>query len=325
MKKRCFLLFLLVFLILVSSFPAFATGSNAQNPYEAYGLCVVSKLMEYDDSFNLDSLVDLEIYEKIISFWFGVKTLTDANPTNSDAIYDLSRFAPEIRNSKYKITHFKDYGFIKKEHRYAYRIMCDAGFIDFNDDFLYPNYRLSYRKLFELLMHFESYARALHGYEVSEGVISDSYSDKNNIIITQNTGKSEKKYEFGKMHSFYVQDKENLMPYSYNLKRGSYAKIYTHNGEIIFACLSEKQKALDNKYEVIEAKMFLCNEYDREIIFINGNTGAYMVYKYDSETFIFEEKEEKQIRDINITLIDRHSYAIIEKDTKMIKYINVTG
>lgn len=324
MKKRCFLLFLLVFLILIGSFPAFATENSTHNPYEAYGLCVVSKLMDYDERFNPDSPVDLESYKKIISFWFGVKTLTDANPTNSDAIYDLSRFAPEIKNSKYKITHFKDYGFIKKEHRYAYRIMCGAGFIDFKDEFLYPNYRLTYRKLFELLMHFESYARALHGYEVSEGVISDSYSDKNNIIITQNTESGEKKYEFGKMHSFYVQEKESLMPYSYNLKRGTNAKIYIHNGEIIFVCLPEKQSALVDKYEVIEAKMFLCNEYDREIIFINSSN-SYMVYKYDSETFIFEDKEEKQISDINITLIDRHSYAIIEKDTRMIKYINVTG
>ena len=324
MKKRCFLLFLLVFLILIGSFPAFATENSTHNPYEAYGLCVVSKLMDYDERFNLDSPVELKSYEKIISFWFGAKTLTDANPTNSDAIYDLSRFAPEIKNSKYKITHFKDYGFIKKEHRYAYRIMCGAGFIDFKDEFLYPNYRLSYRKLFELLMHFESYARARHGYEVSEGVLSDSYSDKNNSILTQNTGSGEKKYEFGKMHSFYVQEKESLMPYSYNLKRGTNAKIYTHSGEIIFVCLPEKQSALVDKYEVIEAKMFLCNEYDREIIFINSSND-YMVYKYDSETFIFEDKEEKQISDINITLIDIHSYAIIEKDTRMIKNINVTG
>ncbi len=324
MKKSCFLLFLLVFLILIGSLPGFAKDIGTKNPYEAYGLCVVSKVLEYDERFNMDSPVELKSYEKIISFWFGAKTLADANPTNSDAIYDLSRFAPETKKSKYKITHFKDYGFIKKEHRYAYRIMCDAGFIDFKDEFLYPNYRLSYRKLFELLMHFESYARALHGYEVNEGVISDSYSDKNNINITQNTGNGEKKYEFGKMHSFYVQEKESLMPYSYNLKRGTNAKIYIHNGEIIFACLPEKQNALNDKYEVIEAKMFLCNEYDREIIFINS-LNSYVVYKYDSETFIFEDKEEKLIGDINITLIDRHSYAIIEKDTRMIKYINVTG
>lgn len=324
MKKRCLLLFLLVFLILIGSHPAFANSRDEKNPYEAYGLCVVSEIIDYDERFNPDSPVDLESYEKIISFWFGANTLADANPTNSDAIYDLSRFAPEIKNSKYKITHFKDYGFIKKEHRYAYKIMCGAGFIDFKDEFLHPNYRLSYRKLFELLMHFESYARALHGYKVSEGAISDSYSDKNNIIIIQSTGNGEKKYEFGKMHSFYVQEKESLMPYSYNLKRGAFAKIYTLDGKIIFVSLPEKQEALDNKYEVIEAKMFLCNEYDKEIIFINSSN-SYVVYKYDSDTFIFENKEEKQISDINITLIDRHAYAIIEKDTRMIKYINVTG
>ena len=103
-------------------------------------------------------------------------------------------------------------------------------------------------------------------------------------------------------------------PQTFNEKL-QWLKLYDRNPEYI---------KLVDKYEFIEAKMFLCNEYDREIIFIN-NSNSYMVYKYDSETFIFEDKEEKQISDINITLIDRHTYAIIEKDTRMIKYINVTG
>ncbi len=324
MKKRHWLLFLLVLLIFTqSSFPA-AAEYKEHDAYEVYGICVVSKILDYDEKLNLDSFLDLETYEKIINFWFGAKTVADANPTNADAIYDLSRFAPEVKNSEHKITSFKDYGFIKKTHRYAYRVMCNAGYLDFEEEFLHPNYPLSYRKLFELLSHFESYARELHGYEVQNGVITDSLSEKNNIVIKLNTESGEKRFEFSRMHSFYVGNGNLLMPYSFNLKRGSYARIYTQDDVIIFASLPEKEKLLDDKYEIYKYRMFLCNEYDKEIIFLN-NSGSYEVYKYNRDSMIFEGKDEKQISDINITLIDRPCYAIIEKDTRMIKYINITG
>ena len=290
MKKSFLILLLLGLLIFSQAAPADAAQKTDYKSYEAYGLCVVSKLMEYDEKFNMDSFVDLETYEKIISFWFGAKTVADANPSNADAIYDLSRFAPEVNSSEYKITQFKDFGFIKKEHRYAYTIMCRAGYLDYESEFLLPNYRLTYAKLFKLLMNFEEYAKTSHNYYTSEGMISDSYSEKNNIVLKQNTKNGEVKYEFSRMHNFYVQENGAVLPYSYNVKRGSYAKIYTLNDEIIFISLTDDGGSLDNELEIIQARMFLCNEYDNEIIFINNTSGAYMVYKYDSDILIYENE-----------------------------------
>ena len=40
-----------------------------------------------------------------------------------------------------------------------------------------------------------------------------------------NTELGENKYIFNKTHSFYVQEKDRVLPYSYNLKRGMKAKI----------------------------------------------------------------------------------------------------
>lgn len=325
MKKGRYLLFLLVILIFTKCPDVFAEKKADYASYEAYGLCVVSKVLDYNENFNMDSFIDLETYDKIINFWFGAKTVANSNPTNADAIYDISRFAPEVKDSKYKITHFKDFGFITKKHRYAYRVMCRAGFLDFESQFLHPNYRLSYKTLFKLLMHFESYAKSLHGYELNEGVITDALSEKNNIIIVQSTPDGEKRYEFSRMHSFYVHQKDSIMPYSYNLKRGMKAKIFTLNDEIIFASIPSFESELKDNYKVFQARMFLCNNFDREIIFKNNTSDSYMVYKYDSETFVFEGMDKKTIDDINITLIDRHCFFIIDEKKNLIKYINVTG
>ena len=325
MKKGRYLIFLLVILVFINCPNVFAKKETKYDAYEAYGLCVVSKVLDYDEKFSMDSFIDLESYDKIINFWFGAKTVANANPTNADAVYDLSRFAPDVKDSKYKITQFKDFGFITKKHRYAYKVMCQAGYLDFESDFLHPNYRLSYNTLFKLLMHFESYAEALHGYELCEGIITDALSEKNNIIIVLNTENGEKKYEFSRMHSFYVQAKDKVLPYSYNLKRGMKAKNFTLNDEIIFASIPEHESSLKDNYKIFQARMFLCNDYDREIIFTNNTSGAYMVYKYDGETFVYEGLNKKTTDDINITRIDRHCYVIIDEKTNLIKYINVTG
>ena len=323
--KKGYILLLLLVLLIFQFVPSVAAQNEKVEPYEAYGLCVVSKIMEYNEKFNMDAFVDLETYDKIISFWFGAKTVANASPTNADAIYDLSRFAPEVVSSKYRITQFKDFGFIKKQHRYAYRIMCNAGFLDYEREFLFPNYRLSFRKLFELLMHFEEYAKINHNYDISYGLITDSFSEKNNIIIKQSTNSGENKFEFSRMHSFYVQEGRSLLPYSYNLKRGSLAKIYSLNDEIIFVSLPLKENKLNSKYEIMQARMYLCNEYDKEIIFINNASESYMVYKYNEDTLIFEDEKTKTISDINVSLIDRHCYFITDKQSNTIKYINITG
>ena len=95
--KKGYILLLLLVLLIFQFVPSVAAQNEKVEPYEAYGLCVVSKIMEYNEKFNMDAFVDLETYDKIISFWFGAKTVANASPTNADAIYDLS-YTPTSRS-----------------------------------------------------------------------------------------------------------------------------------------------------------------------------------------------------------------------------------
>ena len=122
----------IIFLLLVTSMLSIcmevsAAEETTNQKYEAYGLCVISKLIEYDENFDMNKYVDYDSYARIISFWFGVDTVAPPIPTNADAIYDMARFVTEDVKSDRSITEFKDFGFIEKDYRDAYKIMCSAG------------------------------------------------------------------------------------------------------------------------------------------------------------------------------------------------------
>ena len=160
-----------------------AGAADCKREYEAYGLCVVSKLIEYDENFDMNKYVDYDKYSSIISFWFGVDTLAPTIPTNADAVYDMARFVTEDKKANASITKFKDFGFIEKDYRDAYKLMCSSGYLDTEDEYLNPNYPLTYGVFFDLLMNFERNASFNHSFEVNQGTISDSYAENKNIVL----------------------------------------------------------------------------------------------------------------------------------------------
>jgi len=321
MKKGYMVLCLL--LALVFSFGAKAETSKSQSfgRYEAYGLCVTSGLLEYDKDFDMDKFVSLEDYEKITKFWFGFSTVLTQSPTNSDAIYDISWYAPNVNTAKATITSFKDFGFIKKEHRNAYKTMCRAGFLNKESEFLFPNDKLTYGVLFDILINFD----ALHGFDVTCGMITDSFSDKNKIVIIQNTDKSDIRYEFDRKHGFYVHDKDAVSPYSYNLKRGMNAKIYSKDNEIVYVSINNKTTSIGNDTHILSGKIYLLNEYENKIIFSLTTEGTYDVYLYDENTMVYKNDIKYDISDINNMFTDKNCYFILDKKTNIIKYININS
>lgn len=323
MKKFTLILFLT---LLLSAISVSAYAFNDEySKYEAYGLCVVSKILEYDENFDMNKNIDRSTYSDIMNLWFGTNINTDTNPTNSDAVYALSYYAPKNIVTPNTITSFKDYGFIKKEHRSAYKTMHSAGFLNNNSEYLKPNYPLTYASFFDMLIHFEDNFIYKNGFKVSEGKIADSFSDGNSIVLKQTVDKNEVEFKFNRMHTFYVQSGEKISPYSYNIKRGNNAKIYLSEGSIVFVSIKDETSSFEKKYDTINAKIYLCNPYENTIILTNIQTGSYMIYTYDDDSLIFENKIKKTFEDINDYYTDRNSIIITEKNSKTIKYINITG
>ncbi len=322
--KKYFVIFFVILLIFAFGICASATD-DAKSSYEAYGLCVVSKVMEYDDFFNMEKHVDYDSYSKIINFWLGANIDRDINPTNADAVCDLASYVPSNQNSIYTITRFKDFGFIKKEHRAGYKTMCSAGFLNYENEILNPNHPLTYKVFFDMLIHFEDELIDRCGFDVSEGVITDSYSEGQNIILKQSTDKKQTEFKFSRMHSFYVQSEGDVAPYSYNVKRGQIAKIYSFENSIVYVSIKDTEDDFNKNYDFTKAKIYLCNPYVNQIIFVNSNTGNYMAYTYENDLLLYEEKKEITAEDINNYYTDRNCYIILEKGTNKLKYINITG
>ncbi len=292
--------------------------------YEAYGLCVASKAMEYDSSFDMNKTVSGVAFSEIMNFWFGTDIRRDTTPTNADAVHALAQYAPKTVSAKHSITEFKDFGFIKKEHRNSYKAMCSAGFLNYEADTLNPNYPLKYSTFFEMLIHFEDELIYRSGFDISEGSVTDSFAEGTSIVIKQNTPTGEKEYKFSRMHSFYVQEDGSVSPYSYNIKRGSSAKFYVVDDSIVFVSLKTPYSSFKKKYDLASAGIYLCNPYDRQIIFTNSKTGDYMVYTYTDDVIVYEEKNKISIDDINNYYTDRICYFVTDKNANTIKYINIT-
>ncbi len=323
MKKFSFIL-ILTMLILLLSMAAYASD-DLYSKYEAYGLCVVSKILPYDEAFNMNSIVDKKTYTEMMNLWFGTNYDTGTNPTNSDAVYALSLYAPKNHDSLNSITKFKDYGFIKKEHRDAYKIMCGNGFINSENQYLKPNYPLTYGSFFEMLIHFEDEFICRNGFNISEGLITDSFSEDNDIIIKQAVRNKETEFKFNRIHSFYVQSNNSISPYSYNIKKGQNAKIYLLDNSIVYVSIKNNTDKFSTYYNITKSKIFLCNPYENKIIFINDQTGTYAVYTYDDDLYIYNEKRKISFEDINNHYTDYNCYIITEKNSNKIKYINITG
>lgn len=323
MKKLCTVLFVLL-LILGLSICACASD-NADAAYEAYGLCVVSKTMEYDPDFNLSRAVDGKTYADIIRFWFGAKKDVAANPTNADAVCDLAAYAPGEKKSEYTITHFKDFGFIKKEQRAGYKIMCSAGFLNYDDEYLKPNHPLTFQNLFCLLMNFEDEAIFRNGFDVSQGVISDSYSENKFIVLKQSTENKNIEYKFSRMHSFYVFSNGEVIPYSYNVKRGQTAKIYSHDGDIVYISIVDTETDFEKSYDITKLRIYLSDPYGSQIIFVNTLSGDFVAYTHDTKLMAYCGKTKITTDDINNYYIDKDCYVIVDKATNKLKYINIIG
>ena len=323
MKKLCTVLFALV---LISGISICACAAdNSDDAYEAYGLCVVSKAMEYDPDFNINKTVDAKTYADIMNFWFGAKNDAANNPTNADAVCDLSAYAPDAKKSEYTITHFKDFGFIKKEHRAGYKIMCNAGFLNYDDEFLKPNHPLTYHSFFDMLINFEDEAVVRNGFDVSTGVITDSYSEAKSIILRQSTEKKNIEYKFSRMHSFYVYSEGKVIPYSYNVKRGQTAKIYSHEGDIVYISIADTETEFEKNYDITKLRIYLSDPYGNQIIFVNTSSGDYPAYGHDSTLMAFCGKNKITTDDINNYYIDKDCYVIVDKATNQLKYINIIG
>lgn len=318
---------MVLFAFLLSAGLSVCAGAadNADTAYEAYGLCVVSKAMEYDPDFNMNKTVDAKTYTDIMNFWFGTKNSTETNPSNADAVCALSEYAPDIKKSEYTITHFKDFGFIKKEHRAGYKTMCNAGFLNYDDEYLKPNHPLTYRALFDMLIYFEDEAVFRNNFDVSTGVITDSYSESKNIILRQSTEKKNIEYKFSRMHSFYVYSQGEVIPYSYNVKRGQTAKIYSHEGDIVYISVLDTETEFEKNYNIIKLRIYLSDPYGSQIIFINTSSGNYQSYSHDDTLMAFCDKNKITTDDINNQYIDKDCYVIVEKSTNQLKYINIIG
>ncbi len=323
--KRLLKIFLFISICFMSLTLTSYAEDNDSDAYEIYGLLSVSKLMSFDEDFNFDNTVDSKSYADIMTFYFGEIPEIYNAPTNSDAISDLARLAPKVSESKYKLSSYKDFGFIKKEHRKAYNIMCSAGYLEGVGDMLRPNTALKYGYFFSLLKHFEDYAAINNNFEINSGVITDAYADKNDIIIKQNSDNGIKEYSFNKMHSFYVCSDRKITPYSYNLKRGQNAKIYTADGTLIYACITEGEDKLNGHAELGEAYIYICNEFDNELVFKNKLTGSYMKLPFDNDILVYEGSKRHPVSEINNTLLDRNCYYITDSISGKIKYINISG
>lgn len=323
--KRLLRIFLFTLIITLSLVYTAYADNSYDGAGEVYGLLSVSKVINFEDESALDAEVGAQSYADIMNFYFGEGFWADKIPMNSDAVSDLAEYSPKISQSKYKLSSYKDFGFIKKEDRSAYSAMCSAGYLDNSVDMLRPNAPLTYRYLFSLLKSFSSFAEINNNYDISQGKITDVYADKNDIVIRQDTGDGIKEYSFNKMHSFYVYSEGKLAPYSYNIKRGQSARIYTADGAVIYVSIDESRDKLKGYDELGDGYIYVCNEYDNELIFKNKLTGAYMKMPFDEDIMIYEGRKKHPVSEINNTLLDRNCYYIIDTLSGRIKYINITG
>lgn len=322
MKKSFIVLILAVLLTLSLFIPAYASDYEYDR-YEAYGLCVVSEILNNDDKFIMDKTISSEKYSEIMSFWFGEEIVTDNMPTNSDLIFEVARFVPDKHNTESLFTHFKDFGFVKKEHRDAYKKLCNLGYFDFEKEFLYPNYPLTYGYMFDMLVNFEDELKYSNKFDISTGIITDAYSEGNSIVLKQSSGKKQIEYKFNRDQTFTVQNKDDIGLYSYNVKRGHEARIYTIEDEIVYVSIKTKKDKFNDNYKIEKARIFLCNPHNNEIIFVDDNN-SYVSYKYEDGTLVYENTIKCSVSDINNKYIDHYCYFIIDKNASTINYINIT-
>lgn len=324
MKKNC-LCFLFLFALLFSSQYICSADSKSFEHYESYGLCVVSKILNYNDNFDMTSSVDAENYNKIMGFWFGENFNTMQAPTNSTLVYDVAKFITPDKLKQDTITSFKDFGFIKKNYKNSYKMLCAQGYLDFEDEFLNPNHPLTFDYLFKILNKFENEIKNTNNFDIATGVITDAYSEGNNVVLKLSSEKRQIEFKFNRTHSFSVQTENKITPYSYNIKRGSNVKIYTIDDEIFFVSIKQKNDVFSDKYSIQKANLFLCNPHDNEIIFIDYSDGSYINYSYDDTLLVYNDRIKSSIEKLNTEHIDKNCYFIVEKSTNIIKYINITG
>ena len=76
-------------------------------------------------------------------------------------------------------------------------------------------------------------------------------------------------------------------------------------------------------YAINKAKIFLCNIYDNEMIFLNSDN-SFNTVKISDDVVVYKGNTPISLNDINSNYIDTNCYYIVDRETTTIKYINVT-
>ncbi len=309
----------------------FAADSPCESAKQTYALLCTAGIMNKSDDFDFSSEISAEVFSDLYEAYFNEKPeFTEEKITNSVAVQNLAKHCPdETTEQKDSITGFKDYGLIDKSARNAYKKMCANGYLEFYEDFLNFSDSLTYNDYLSMLSYFKTDFAKTRDMTLTSGKVINSSSHNNIITLSVDSGSKVIDFKFKRNEQFMVYKDSVCAPYSYNISRDDTADFYTKSDKIIYVCignendLSLQSANLRETTSVYRSKIYLCNTQDSTIIFKNSPTGAYSVFKYDSNTLIYNGNTKKSISDINNLFLDLNCGFIVDNKTNTVRYINI--